>query len=538
MTTLIRNGKVILLAVFIAFGGFLFGYDMGVISGCLIMPDFIERFGEGPPGSKILTSSRQSIITSVISAGTFIGSLSQSLTSDRLGRRPSLLLWSAIFTVGIAIQTSTDTSLAQLTIGRFVAGLGVGALSAIVPLYNGETVPKRLRGAMLVVYQLQINVGFLASYVIEQGTHTIPGSASWRIPVGLQMLWGLTLLSGMFFLPESPRHLLYTSHPALARRVIAQMNGVPVEDPLVHGIVDELEYGLKMENQGGRAGWKECFSPNARMWYRTLNGMMLQGLQQINGQNFYYYYGDTFFQSAGTPLSPYSIQTILGAVSVAGTVPSLVLIETLGRRNLLLIGAALQAAFALIAGLVGHFTLAPIGTPSARLTPRNKSGGGVLIAFAVLQVFAYSVSWGPAPWVYVGESFPLRARSKCIALATATNWIWNFLGSFFSPRIAAHIGPLILLIFCGILVFAFGYVYLFIPETKGLRLEEIDEMYRTGVKPWKSYNWRPRLFEKAEATDGQGPAQKDVSEEDTGSGLEEKKVDISAQDGQDTHAIL
>jgi len=351
------------------------------------------------------------------------------------------------------------------------------------------------------------------------------------------MLWGLILLSGIFFLPESPRHLLYTSRPVLARRVIAQMNGVQAEDPLVHGIVDELEYGLKMENQGGRAGWKECFSSNARLWYRTLNGMMLQGLQQINGQNFYYYYGDTFFQSAGTPLSPYSIQTILGAVSVAGTVPSLVLIETIGRRNLLLIGAALQAAFALIAGLVGHFTLAPAGTPFAHLTPRNKSGGGVLIAFAVLQVFAYSVSWGPAPWVYVGESFPLRARSKCIALATATNWIWNFLGSFFSPRIAAHIGPLILLIFCGILVFAFGYVYLFIPETKGLRLEEIDEMYRTGVKPSKSHDWRPRLFEKAEATDGQGPAQKDVSE-DTGPGLEEKKADISVQDGQEKQAVF
>ncbi|TFK56371.1 general substrate transporter [Heliocybe sulcata] len=520
MNELLRNSKVILLTIFIAFGGFLFGYDMGVISGCLIMPDFIDRFGQGPPGSRVLTSSRQSIITSVISAGTFLGSLSQSLTSDRLGRRPSLLLWSFIFTVSIAIQTSTDTSLAQLTIGRFVAGLGVGAMSAIVPLYNGETAPQRLRGAMLVMYQLQINVGFLASYVIEQGTHTLPASASWRVPIGLQMLWGLILLSGMFFLPESPRHLLYLARPAAARKVVAQMNGSASEAE-VDAIIKEMEWGLRMENEGGSAGWGECFSGNARMWRRTVNGMMLQGLQQINGQNFYYYYGDTFFKSAGAPLSPYSIQTILGAVSVAGTIPSLVLIETLGRRNSLLIGAALQAAFALTAGLVGHFTLAPTGTPSSLLTPRNRSGGAVLIAFAVLQVFAFSMSWGPAPWVYVGESFPLRVRSRCVALATATNWIWNFLGSFFSPRIAARIGPLILLVFCGILVFAFGYVYLFIPETKGLRLEEVDEMYRSGVKPWKSGEWRPRLFDEDDGGDGDG-----VGEQKEGSvGDEEPRGD-------------
>ncbi|EPQ60026.1 general substrate transporter [Gloeophyllum trabeum ATCC 11539] len=521
---------------------------MGVISGCLIMPDFIHRFGQGPPGARVLTSSRQSIITSVISAGTFLGSLLQSLTSDRLGRRPSLLIWAAIFTAGIAVQVGTGTALAQLVLGRFVAGLGVGAMSAIVPLYNGETVPRRLRGAMLVMYQLQINFGFLASYVVEQGTHTIRGSASWRSPIGLQLLWGLVLLSGMFFLPESPRHLLFlayssstspseSKYASRARRVVAQMNGVPADDALVDDVLAELQYGIKAENEGGRAGWAECFSRNARLGYRTVNGMMLQGLQQINGQNFYCdnfelvvtdYYGDTFFQSAGAPLSPYSIQTILGVVSVVGTLPSLVLIETFGRRNSLLTGAALQAAFALIAGLVGHFTLA---APHTRPTQRNKEGGGVLIAFAVLQVFAFSASWGPAPWVYVGESFPLRVRSRCIALAVATNWVWNFLGSFFAPRIAARIGPLILLIFCGILVFAFGYVYLFIPETKGLRLEEVDEMYRSGVKPWNSYSWRPSLFEKPreeprEAGDGK---EEELDGCDSLGREEEGKVEVEEQ---------
>ncbi|PPQ78039.1 hypothetical protein CVT25_015584 [Psilocybe cyanescens] len=481
------NRYAIQLAIFIAFGG-KEGKSL-MPNGCLIMPDFIRRFGElGDNGEFFLSSSRQSIITSLLSAGTFVGALAQAFTSDRFGRRGSILIWSGIFTIGVAIQTGTTFSIVQLTIGRFVAGLGVGALSAIVPLYNGETAPKALRGTMLVLYQLQIIIGIFLSYILDLATHRISNSASWRIPVGLQLLLGLILLSGIFFLPESPRHLLGTGRREEARVVISSLNGVPEDDELVDELVAELDYAIRAENEGGKATWAECFSTRNNLWKRTVNGMMLQFIQQLNGQNFYYYYGDTFFQSAGTELSPYVIQVILGGVSVIGTLPALHLIESWGRRKSLLTGAILEGA-----GLVGHFTLAPPGTPKSELTKRNKQGGDALIAFAVLQVFSFSIFWGPTPWVYLGESFPLRVRPKSIALGSATNWLWNFLLSFFSPRISARIGPLILLIFFGMLSFGYVYVYLFIPETKGLSLEEVDEMYRSGVKPWNSPSWQPHL---------------------------------------------
>jgi len=475
------------------------------------MPDFIDRFGElDSNGQKVLTSSRQSIITSLLSAGTFVGALGQAFTSDRFGRRGSILIWAAIFTIGVAVQTGTGFSVAQITIGRFIAGLGVGALSAIVPLYNGETAPKALRGTMLVLYQLQIIIGIFLSYILDLATHNIKGSASWRVPVGLQLAWGLILLSGIFFLPESPRHLLGTNRREEARKVIAELNGVPQDDALVDEVVEELDYGIRAENEGGKATWLECFSTRNHLWKRTMNGMMLQFIQQLNGQNFYYYYGDTFFQSAGTELNPYVIQVILGAVSVVGTLPALYLIETWGRRRSLLTGALMEAACSIIAGLVGHFTLAPPHTPPSQLTAKNKQGGDTLIAFAVLHVFSFSIFWGPTPWVYLGESFPLRVRPKSIALGSATNWLWNFLLSFFAPRIAADIGPLILLIFFGMLLFGYVYVYLFIPETKGLSLEEVDELYRSGVKPWNSAAWKPHLndelrhqHEKVETRDGE-----------------------------------
>ncbi|KAF8346892.1 general substrate transporter [Amanita rubescens] len=447
------NRKAILFATFIAFG-FLFGYDIGVISGCLIMPDFIRRFGQPDGnGGYVLTSSRQSIITSLLSAG---GALGQAFTSDRFGRRGSIFIWSAIFTVGTAVQTGTAYSVAQITLGRFIAGLGVGALSGM--LYNGETAPKALRGSLLVLYQLQIIMGIFLSYIIDLATHAIPNSASWRVPVGLQMVWGLILLSGIFFIPESPRHLLGIDKRKEAKKVVAELNSVPEDDALVEEIIEELEFGIRAENEGGKATWLECFSTRNKLWKRTLNGNDVAIHSATQRAKFLL-------------LSPYVIQTILGAVSVVGTVPALVIIETWGRRRSLLTGALLEAACSLI-GLSGHFTLAPSGTPKDQLTLRNKRGGDTLIAFAVLHVFSFSMFWGPTPYG--------------IALGSATNWIWNFLLSFFAPRIAAKIGPLILMIFFGMLMFGYGYVYLFLGR----------------MMPWKSAGWKPHLNDELRAKSG------------------------------------
>ncbi|KAL0068408.1 hypothetical protein AAF712_004486, partial [Marasmius tenuissimus] len=419
------------------------------------------------------------------------GAIAQAFTADRFGRKGSIFIWSVIFTIGTAIQTATIDSVPQITIGRFIAGLGVGALSAIVPLYNGETAPKALRGTLLVLYQLQIIVGIFLSYIIDLGTHNVDGPTSWRVPVGLQIAWGLILCSGILFLPESPRHLLGNGKVDTAKKVIAELNGVPREDPLVDEIVEELQFAISAENEGGKATWLECFSTRNALWKRTLNGMMLMFIQQLNGQNFYYYYGPTFFSAARTGLDPLGIQAILGGVSVAGTIPALYLIEAWGRRKSVLTGAVLEAICSIVAGLVGHFLLK---NPDVSV---QKRGGDVMVAFAVLHVLSFSIFWGPVPWVYLGESFPLRVRPKCIALGSATNWLWNFLLGFFAPKIAEDIGPLILLIFFGMLVFGYVYVWFAIPETKGLSLEEVDEMYRAGIKPWHSVGWKPHLMEEA-----------------------------------------
>ena len=272
------------------------------------------------------------------------------------------------------------------------------------------------------------------------------------------------------------RHLLGTQRDEQARAVIAELNSVPIDSDVVEAHVAELAEAIKAENEGGHATWAECFSTRNALWKRTGNGMMLQFIQQLNGQNFYCAYstrGDLIYlwKPMLTPSDKITMGTrfskaqVLSKSCLAGSYASLDPLQALpvcdtnhswscfGRRNhprahphrnvgsasrtysytsvisarkltppqSLLTGALWEAVCAIIAGLVGHYTLAPSGTPAADLTQRNKNGGDTLIAFAVLHVFGFSMFWGPTPWVYLGESFPLRVRAKCIALGSASS---------------------------------------------------------------------------------------------------------------------
>jgi SP family sugar:H+ symporter-like MFS transporter len=166
------------------------------------------------------------------------------------------------FEIGVIVQVSSF-SLGQLAAGRCVAGLGVGAMSAIVPLYVGEAAPKKLRGSLLVLYQVQIATGLFLAYAVNLGTHKYSSDASWRVPIGLQLAWGIFLFSGALVLPESPRLLLGKGKEKEAVVAIAKLNEAEIDDPIVSEVVAELEDAIKQENDGGKAGWLECFSLRA-----------------------------------------------------------------------------------------------------------------------------------------------------------------------------------------------------------------------------------------------------------------------------------
>ncbi len=410
--------KTKIVGAAITIGGFLFGYDIGVISGCLIMPAFYVRFG----GVTSMPQESASLLTSLLSIGTLVGSLSQGPISDALGRRKAMITWAGVFGVGALIQTTFEHSLAQIVIGRVIAGLAVGALSGLCPLYLGETVPAYIRGTIVSCYQLMIIIGIVVSYGITWASSTrardLSTSLSWRIPIGMQLLWAVVLFSIMLMVPESPRWLLMKDRREDARAVMARMRGVDLVTDSTGQLrgpsAMEAEFrdmyeGIEAERQvfagtNWFTAWTKCFSTEQKMWYRTGMGMMLQTLQQLNGQNFFYYYGPTFFTAAAVSLDAYQIQFIFGVVSMICTVPALYLIERIGRRKSLLIGSFAQAACAFVVAFLGKYALAPDGTPPDLITPSQKSAGNAFIAFAVIFLALFSMFWGPVPWTFLSES--------------------------------------------------------------------------------------------------------------------------------------
>lgn len=483
--------EAIMLACVTSIGGFLFGYDTGQISSMLLFEDFIRRFGQRQAdGSVAFDPTIQSLLVSLMSIGTLIGALAGAYTADWFGRRRSLSIGVLVFVIGNIIQITAMYSWVHLTVGRIVAGLGVGVLSIGVPMFQSECCPREIRGAVVASYQLMITVGILISNLINFGVRSNPGEgsdASWRIVIGLGIAFSLPLGIGILFAPESPRWLAGRERWEDARMSLARLRGMKDDptNPLVNDDYKEMETSIMEQHSAGQGTWVECFTgqPSGipRLVYRTILGCALQFFQQWTGVNYFFYYGATIFETAGID-DPIKMQLILGAVNVACTLPGLWLIERLGRRKPLWFGGLWQAAWLLIFAVIGI----------VRPPTEYKSSGIIMIVCACMFIASFAMTWGPFIWVVIGETFPLRTRAKQASLATAFNWLGNFLIGFLTPYANAGIGYAFGFVFFGCNFVAAGIVYFFVFETKSLSLENVDIMYSDGsLRPLSSEKWIP-----------------------------------------------
>ncbi|KAI0381698.1 general substrate transporter [Hypomontagnella monticulosa] len=482
----VKQQKITFLSIFLgvvaSIGGFMFGYVSGQISGFFNMPDFAQRFGEiKSDGSYEFGAARQGTIVGLLPVGCLLGALVAGQLADVLGRRLAISvtgLWSC---VGIVIEISSQTSWVQFAVGRLVTGCSIGALSVVVPMYQSESSPAIIRGILVSTYQLFITLGIWTSYMVDWGTKDMSSSASWRIPNGLGFLWSLILGLGILVLPESPRHAYRVGREEEARNTIARLAGVDPQHRSVHDQITEIRVKLDEEKNSGKAHWFEIFT-GPRMLYRTLLGMVLQAGQQLTGANFFFYYGTTVFKATGLSDS-YVTQIILGTVNVATTIVGLYIVQNVGRRKALIAGAFWMMVCFFIYAFVGHFALDstnPMNTPAA---------GSALIVFSCLAIAAFATTWGPLVWAVVAELYPARYRAPCMALATATNWFWNFMISFFTRFITDAIDYFYGFVFAGCCAALIAIVYFFVIETKDRSLEEIDTMYLLHVNPIKSSHW-------------------------------------------------
>ena len=439
-----------------------------------------------------LPSWQKSLITSILSAGTFFGALIAGDIADWLGRRFTVITGCGIFIIGVILQTaSKGPNLGLIVSGRLIAGFGVGFESAIIILYMSEIAPKRVRGAIVSGYQFCITIGLLLASCVDYGTQNRNDTGSYRIPIGLQMLWALILGTGLLFLPESPRFYVKrgkidAAADSLARLREQSRDSAYVQQELAE-IVANHEYELQILPQGSYiSSWANCFkgglsrpSSNLR---RTILGTSLQMMQQWTGINFIFYFGTTFFQDLGTIKNPFLISLITTLVNVCSTPISFYIVERLGRRTILIWGA--------LGMLICEFLVAIIGTADGK----NPSAIRAEIAFICIYIFFFATTWGPGAWVLIGEIFPLPIRSRGVALSTASNWLWNCIITVITPYMVGtdkgNLGPKVFFIWGALCTACFLYAYLLIPETKGLSLEQVDRMLEE-TTPRTSAAWKP-----------------------------------------------
>ena len=412
--------------------------------------------------------------------------------ADTYGRRLAISGSAFFYIIGVIIEITSERVWVQFAMGRFAAGLGIGALSTVVPMYQSESIPKRIRGAAVSSYQLFITLGIWTAYMVNYGTSKdYTNDAQWRIPNGLSALWAIILGSTILLLPESPRYAYRMGRTDEARSNMARLNGVEPHSAFIDNEIREIEEKLQAESAGGEHPWHEIFT-GPRMLYRTLLGMVLQAGQQLTGANYFFYYGTTIFSATGLQNS-YVTSIILGTVNVVATIIGLWIVENVGRRMAMMCGAAWMFVCLFIYSFIGHY----VATVDANgiLTP-TATAGNIMIVFTCLFIAAFATTWGPLVWAIVGELYPARYRATCMALATASNWLFNFIISFVSTLVTDQIDYFYGLVFGVSCFLLFWVVYFFMIETKDRSLEEIDTMYMLHVNPITSAKWDPSSLQK------------------------------------------
>jgi sugar porter (SP) family MFS transporter len=441
-------------SIFVSLGVFLFGYDQGVMSGIITGPYFNDYFGQ-PSKAQVGT------MVAILEIGAFMSSLVVGRVGDIIGRRKTILYGSCIFFVGGALQTAA-TSMAMMMLGRIVAGLGVGMLSTIVPVYQSEISPPHNRGKLACIEFSGNIIGYTTSVWVDYFCGFIESHVSWRLPLLMQCVMGALLGLGSLIIVESPRWLLDNDHDEEGMVVIANLyGGGDIHNPKARDEYREIKMNVLLERQEGERSYSEMFR---RYRTRVFIAMSAQALAQLNGINVISYYAPYVFEQAGWYGHDAILMTGLNGITYfLSTIPPWYVVDKWGRRNILLSGAI---AMAISLSAISYFMYLDI-----KLTPR------LVVIFVMIYNAAFGYSWGPIPWLYPPEILPLSIRSKGASLSTATNWAFNWLVGEMTPILQELITWRLYLVHAFFCVVSFVIVWFVYPETCGVRLEDMDSIF-------------------------------------------------------------
>ncbi|EJC99410.1 general substrate transporter [Fomitiporia mediterranea MF3/22] len=479
-----KNSRVYFLAFIAYWGIVLFGYDTGVAGGVVSQDAFKHHFlmeDDGTISSSKVTNVSGNVV-SVLQAGAFFGALGSAPISSRIGRKLTLMAFSIIFCVGAILQTIAGVDgrgLGYIYGGRVVAGIGVGAISAVAPAYVSECSPKDVRGRITGLFQIMVAIGVMISYFVNFGIsqHNPTGPKVWQIPFGFQLVPAGIMCIGLLFVKESPRWLASRGRTHEALRNLAYLRKEHIEAESVRHEMAEIEAAIEEEREARRGlGLKEAFFGKGN-FVRFVIAFFIFFLQQWAGQNSVNYYAPQIFTAIGYEGATNSLLAsgIYGIVKVVATALFVFfLVESLGRKLSLAISAFGMGTLFYIIGAILK-THPPPSSPPVGAAPPTASKA--MAAMLYIYVAFYSMGWGPLPWVYSSDIFPTRTRHYGLAVASASQWLWNFVVSRITPNMIANLGWKIFIMFATVNIGAMFTFSLAIPETKGRSLEEMDIIF-------------------------------------------------------------
>ncbi|KAF1976654.1 general substrate transporter [Bimuria novae-zelandiae CBS 107.79] len=501
----VRNWRIHMIALVASMSALAMGYDTAVIGGTMALNSFIRDFGWANV-SKTTRDTIQANIVSTFQAGCFFGALLTFPIAEKIGRRRTVMIAGVVFLLGGTLMTAAQGNLNLIYVGRAVAGLGIGASSLTVPVYIAEVAPPSIRGRLIGIFEIASQGGGMLGFWINYATdQTISGNskAQWIIPLALQLFPGIMLVLGMFWCPESPRWLARGDNFDAAETILVALRGLPSSHPYIQHEMGEIRVQVeeRSTNRLSKAAqFKKLFQKGTRN--RMGIGLALMFLQSFTGVNIITYYAPRIFETlgvSGTSLKLFSTG-FYGIAKTLGMITFTVLVvEKVGRRKALIWGAGLGC---IPMWYIGGYVMRADPAAAAARGDVTRDGWGYLSMVAVyLNAFIICASWQGVSWTYTSEIFPLDIRMMCVSLTTADTWLGSFIIARSTPYMISDLGYGAYFFFATILLCMGIWSFLFVPETKGVTLEEMDALF---LKPmhqvvWAQIRKKPILIDEAEA---------------------------------------
>lgn len=439
----------VLISAVAALGGLLFGFDTAVIAGTI---SALKSYWH-------LSDSAIGLVVAAASIGCIPGALFAGLMADYYGRKKMMLVTALLYIIA-AVGSGLAGRFMQLVIFRFIGGLAIGLASTLAPIYISEVAPAHFRGRLGMSQQLAIVIGiliaFISNYFIaDSGYHFITTQNQWRFMLAAALIPSLIFFILLLSVPESPRWLILKNKDSLARKIFGKIYyqaDAENELTIVKSDLDQNQEKLK---------FSAIFSP--RFKKVVIIGIVFAAIAQLTGINIIFYYAPLIFEKTHVGGSVLFQTVLTGIVNLIFTIVAFAFIDKLGRKKLLLAGSAVMGVCMLIVGWLFY--------------TNHLSNYFVLIVIFV-YIAAFACTWGSVLWVYVAEIFPNRIRGNATSFAVFGNWSANAIVSYTFPVMLGGLGAPVTFFIYGIInLCMILFVRRYIFETKGIKLEKIEQLY-------------------------------------------------------------